>query len=476
MAVELCAAPKIHPDPDIKRNSIGSIAKMVYPTGRTIERNEYYLGGKLKSKCQYVNWRKNGFETCYNIDGEIESKTQYVENKKEGLESHFCGSDVIKIIPYHNDKKEGKEIHYHHNLVMKTIDYRDDKKHGKEMTSGDDGRVTYYVNGKKDGTEIIYGRGEVATKNEWKNNVLHGVCILYHRDVFGGFCYGYRVECTYVDGLEAGPVRKYDSNHHLVETLDIVNGKAHGRRIIYGADPLYEQISEIRYYVDGRLHGENTVFHYREPNPKLIASKTNYNMDVLHGISELYDKTGKVISSILFEHGKAVELLAMEDKKGRELVLEKGEITVFKACVAESKFVFVAIKVPPVAKRVTVHPLYLSELDNPPHVIAGTFPSCSRIEMGTVVKIEDQDGNDYKVAYSFVLKDKGTLGYKILEYKINEEVRAEIFDDSPLRCNTNGIHVHKFPEDCLYWEKYITIDAPKQPKKTVKKPWYMCCC
>lgn len=193
-------------------------------------------------------------------------------------------------------------------------------------------------------------------------------------------------------------------------------------------------------YVDGKVEG---VYRYYQRHGVLVTEKF-FRGGKLEGRGTWWHSNGEVSSECDFERGKPVRLLKHTDSQGRDLILPEGEIEVWKACKSEGVGVYVRLRVPADARRVTPIDTQAS--------LGGR--SCkSRVEYAIVVGIEDEAGKPYQEATSFVYK-KG----EGLVYRVGEIVRPDGYDPNLGRGCGRGINVHRYRDHCTSWFKKLRMN------------------
>ncbi|AYV80748.1 MAG: hypothetical protein Harvfovirus5_52 [Harvfovirus sp.] len=313
-----------------------------------------------------------------------------------------------------------------------------------------------YVLGQKHGLEKIYSSGVLQSQKEYRNGKLDGLTVLYPEGHEND-----RTEIIYVNGIVHGDVKRYEFGR-LVELVEMNHGKKNGiRRLTTAAGYGFRGYEIMQTYKDDLLDGDFEKYGISNSRDerKVLLEKGSCKRGLRDGIYNLYNNEGVLVSSVLYREGKLSKVVLLKGVYGCNFTFQEGEIIVYKACVSEMKFVFVEIKVPADAGRVTVFSKWESIIS-----------SHGRIERGTVMRIEDQFGKLYDRAHSFVLRDdeKKKGEYSVLEYKLGEEIKALNYDDDPLKSDVGGIHVHLFPEECLLWED--TLYKILEPKPIVAAP------
>jgi len=99
-------------------------------------------------------------------------------------------------------------------------------KSGQWTTYDKDGKIksiVNYIDGKKNGEELVFSsRGQIETKNSYKNDVLDGLAGTYKNG-------RPTQEVTYKDGQFHGPTFKYFRNGKMQQEINFKNGKQDGK-------------------------------------------------------------------------------------------------------------------------------------------------------------------------------------------------------------------------------------------------------
>ena len=174
------------------------------------------------------------------------------------------------------------------------------------------------------------------------------------------------------------------------------------------------------WYLDGIKYSETT---YVDGKRSGLWQEWHVN-----GSSEIYEYKNNIIISIV----------SIRDDLGRECVLtqliqEGKELIVWKECKSGEHNVFVELKVPIEAKRIT------------PTNSESRYKS--RVEYAIVQRIFDIVGTEYKEASSCVYSSS------ILTYKVGELIRPDGFDDNITNECGRGINVHAYQDHCRQWFK-----------------------
>lgn len=234
------------------------------------------------------------------------------------------------------------------------------------------------------------------------NEKKEGVYKLYHTN--GNI----NIECEYKDGMNDGECKEWYENG---------------------------QISSKCSYINGKIEGEYIAW-YKNGNK---AEASSYLNGKRQGKLECWTENKEFYGEYEYKNGVIVKINSLCDQDGRENVLPQGtEVIVWKACkslseliCSKGKNVYVKLKVPVEAKRITA--INIARI------------MISRIEYGIVEQIIDKDGNEYNEAKSFVYQDN------ILIYRKGQKVVPNGFNDNILQDYEEGIHVHRYKDQCDTW-------------------------
>jgi hypothetical protein len=165
-----------------------------------------------------------------------------------------------------------------------------------------------------------------------------------------------------------------------------------------------------------------------------------YKNDITSAV-KIFDNYKRLILDCKCEDGVLVEQKIFS-KFGECLNLPEGEIFVWKACKHAEIPVYVQLRVPDEAERIT--PFYqdlLYQLQYPlDHAHRG------RVEYGYVEDIIGLDGTEYDTASSSYCSPALKL-----TYKKGRLVTPDKHDNRPHVFDSHGIHVCLRREDCKFW-------------------------
>jgi antitoxin component YwqK of YwqJK toxin-antitoxin module len=291
-----------------------------------------------------------------------------------------------------------------------------------------------YKDGVIDGRyKKYFDKKNIDEEANYKNGKLEGIRTKWY---ISGQKYE---ESTYKDAKLDGTSKFWYPNGILSQESDWHQGFPHGRYLSY-SETTGKMISEGQYYYSASI-GKH--FEYYD-NGQKKSEKEYPKAGVLEGKCIYWFPTGlphtalsacPVIQKIYdCVDNKVTRVISLKDDMGEEHVLPEGEIVVWKACRhmnsnTEVVFVYVMILVPAEAKRVTVvdtRKIYKS-----------------RISFGRVIDIEDEKGNKYDDAHSYVYSGRS------IKYERNKMVYPNSFDPDPNNECSFGISCHRYKNQCI---------------------------
>ena len=151
-----------------------------------------------------------------------------------------------------------------------------DGVHRQDYTNGA-WEVTTYRNGKKNGASTVY----------WKSGAM-------------------QKESNYIDDLQEGPSRQYFENGTLALEENYKNGKREGLFKVFDQNGAVIQQSV---YKEGLLMGDDGApanGARKEYTSDGGWQENEYRDGKLHGLSKVYDKTGKLLFEKRFANGRAI--------------------------------------------------------------------------------------------------------------------------------------------------------------------------
>jgi antitoxin component YwqK of YwqJK toxin-antitoxin module len=276
-------------------------------------------------------------------------------------------------------------------------------------------------------------QGRLIRRSYYQNNKLHGPNM---RRIFNNTNILQIVKNSYDTGVLNGPYvnQNYNNNKLISQTKsDYLAGKLNGifeeKNYDQNGDVLYYSYKE---YVDDVLNGPA-----RESRTHKITEST-YIAGELDGVVTHFMKDGNLQKySLLYNNGIFQEVVEAIDINNRNLILEDGIITVYKACETLDGV--------PVIVKLRVHQESLRT-----KIIAET--DYQRISSALVEEIKDlsgsildTSGNPYTTCVSFMTESAP------ITYTLNSEVSITDMEESIFVKTGAGIYVHKYNDMAEQW-------------------------
>ena len=236
----------------------------------------YHENGRLKSSGNRVNHVLEGEWSFYNDSGYVTAVHNYKNGKKDGLQKEYFenGKLLSEEILADNVRNGVMKFYNQNGLLVKTIPYENGVENGLSKEYADDGRII---------TITLYDKGYF--KKEEKINRI---------DKFG---------------LKQGTWKEFYPKDKIKTESSFKDDLLHGVYREYGEDGM---VTRMEIYSNGRLVEQN-----KETKVKLeikrdyytggyVKSSVNIRDGVKEGIYRMYDTTGHVIESKLYEKGEII--------------------------------------------------------------------------------------------------------------------------------------------------------------------------
>ena len=371
-----------------------------------------FLNGKVKTEAIF---NKHGalhglYREFYSFGGKKLEKN-YNNGVAHGKEKRwFENGKLEKKLERDNDKLPGKYQEFYVDGTLKEeINYKNSDPYGQQRYWYSNGKLRmeyfygdiynkedeeYYLDGKQ---QEFFEDGQISNSRTYKNGTLVGMEYTWYQ-------------------------------HGIIQTEDewLDENKSPGEQKQTGKSLSYYKDGTCKinkYYKNGKIDGKWEKFY----SNKQLCAECEYIEGKLVKTNQLFNREGKdymlpeVISKDNLIENKSSEDL-MVWKAGKHDTASKEKINVY-----------IKIKVPANVRRVVS--------------LVHTFKFKVRIESGIVMEIVDEKGNTYPNAYSFVHSDD-------FEYIVGATIIPDGFNNNPLTDCGQGIHVHKYKEDCKQWFGY----------------------
>jgi antitoxin component YwqK of YwqJK toxin-antitoxin module len=419
-----------------KPTTISTNFRVIFHTNGQKHKIEPYVNGELDGLYQswhengtkneeisYINGKRHGSYKSWWSNGNKRSEMTYIQGKIYGtfLSWHYDGTKWIETT-YINDKREGQYkqwylggsfiFEFKNDTPIRVISMRDDNNRECVLPSGD---ITVWKAGRSDDKNVFI---QLTVPKE----VRRTTPIFLSTELL------YACKPDYMSRIDYAKVEKIideKGNEYKKASSRIFDGELTKYEV---GKIVYSFCSEYSDNITKRLLGESLCVR---------AYQDHCNMD----FDRLYTKSD---SSCVYEYcdGHIVRVINMYDKEGRDCVLPKGAITVWKTCKSAGKNVYVHLYVPGEARRITPVPPEKSLYEQ----MNKTNRYKSRIEFAQVLKIVDKDDNEYEEAVSCICLDK-----KPLVYTVGEFVYPDYYNDDVMANCGAGINVHMYKDHCDYW-------------------------
>lgn len=362
---------------EVDENNIKNGNLYEYDEKGVILKHEQYKNGKLHGKS--IEWNDVGTKVC---------ETDYENDVKNGVESEWYDTGIEKSVCELRDGALNGMFHTWYATGLKCTEccFKNRIIVGKMLTWHANGTLAACHNyndvGHHSGRCTNYSEAGIMTHDKYYlDDLLHGLSISYHVD---GSVY---VEANYINGSFDGIHRVYRPNGNME--------------------------SEVTYSL-GMRNGSFKTFN----SIGGLFEECEYVNDKKHGVYKEYHDTGRLRCHLLYEHGTIEQIIEMYDELERDLILDDGEIHVWYTSIVDDKWMFVKLKVPTSARRVTC---WFGAGD------------CAKIERGVVSEIVDAENNNYA---SCRLLKFGTV-------EIGSTIDSDYFDDD-ISSSSGSITVHKY--------------------------------
>lgn len=339
-------------------------------------------------------------DSIYTLFGKTtRTKTQMAGRLIEVYEPRQLWLGARRYTRNERGNREGKYEAWHEGGKPEALgSYRDGKEHGPW--------TRWFENGNK------------KEQGEYRDGTKVGRWTRWHEN-------GIRCdEGEFRDGKEHGPWTTWHENKETSRSGSYRDGKMEGQWSWYNGSG---RKTLTVTYKDGREHGLQTCWFDNGTK----SEEGTYHEGILQGLCHRWNRQGTLISLIEYKDNRPQKVVSLVDHNRRENVLPDGEIQVWKACKAGGRYVYVRLRIPADAARVT------------PNTLDGTYKS--RVEYGVVTEIVDDKGKSYDEAVSCIY-----MGVPLV-YRVGREVRPDGFDPDPSVNCGQGIHVQRYRDQCYQW-------------------------
>jgi len=243
----------------------------------------YYENGKIKSEGNRKNFELDSLWKFYNEAGKLVLEITYFHGKKNGIKSSYLDKEIIRE-NFKNDIKEGYTRYYYPDgKIKQDIPFIHGQEQGFGKEYGVDGTIITLTEYKRG---FIIDRLRINRKDE--NGRKQGGWYLFYP---GG---AIQTEGFYKDDKKNGYFKEYTENGDLLKVSKYID------------DVLQTEAQEIQ-----KLDIRRSYY----PNGKVRVTAMFRN-EVQEGLQQIYDSTGKIEKSQIFQNGKVIgEGIIKEDGK-----------------------------------------------------------------------------------------------------------------------------------------------------------------
>ena len=262
------------------RNVEGKEEKGFYVYGEYLGRtadDEIVMEGLL------VKGKKHGDWVERFPDGDV-AEGPYVEGERHGDWSEHDADKDVRSGPYVHGKRQGHWVERLANGDVEEGHYEQGKRQGQWVFRRAKGTVVegFFLHGKLDGDWVVRSSNMVRIKGSHANGTAHGRWIWFFED--GNVA----SEGTFVHGKKNGDWVEYEDGQRI--TGSYAKGKRYGLWLWYGSGEDAENITDLRHYKNGLLHGEYVqylqaveLFSRDAGDPKNYREKGSYVEGKKHG-------------------------------------------------------------------------------------------------------------------------------------------------------------------------------------------------
>lgn len=260
----------------------------------------YFPGGGLSQESNFVNNQLEGPVTSYFEDGTVRDRTIFKNNKPDGLSEAFYPNANPKtkinfsMGQYHGTYEEFDESG---QLVFST-NYSRGVIDGKELQYFPEGTikaVREFRSGELNGSyELNYPDGKPERRATYKKGQPEGEMIEYFPD--GSI----RMKAIYQKGIPSLPIVYFHPNGKVRQRITY-NGQ--GAKVLEENYFSNEQLASSIRFVNELEEGEVKIFN---ENGNLMEIR-NYSKGRLNGTRELFDESGQLTKTEIWENGNKIK-------------------------------------------------------------------------------------------------------------------------------------------------------------------------
>ena len=264
-----------------------------YFSNGALEKEDRYVGGKIKNVTEYSSDEKKATESIYNDKEELENFSYFDTNKNKYFEEKYKSGELKSGIQYAennpnpveiNASKKPFVINDFYGNKLATGNFEKGKKDGEwnhTFPSGIQRLKENYSHGKQNGLSQDYEHnGFLSGIKNYTNDSINGLYEIYEN---GKLNRSY----SYEKGKQNGPYKKYNPDGSISSECYLINGSIHFKKLDYWQNGT---ISTKDTYIEGIITSSETYNNKGEKENNIDYS----------------NKTGKFTTS--FNNGTTIEV------------------------------------------------------------------------------------------------------------------------------------------------------------------------
>ncbi|MCK9421111.1 MAG: hypothetical protein M0Q38_00760 [Bacteroidales bacterium] len=245
----------------------------------------YYESGKIKSEGNRINFELDSLWKFYNEEGKLILEITYQNGKKNGIKTSYLDKEIIRE-NFKNDIKEGYTRYYYPDgKIKQDIPFLKGQEQGFGKEYGSDGTIITLTEYKRG---FIVDRLRINRKDG--NGRKQGRWYLFYPDGI------VQTEGVYKDDKKNGYFKEYAENGDLIKISKYID------------DIIQPEAQEIQ-----KLDIRNEYY----PNGK-VKINAMFRNGIPEGVKRIYDSTGKVEKSFLFQNGNVIGEGIVKDDGNRD--------------------------------------------------------------------------------------------------------------------------------------------------------------
>jgi len=235
----------------------------------------------------------------------INSNGNYVDGLKQGIwKFYFEGGKIKSEITYKNNRKKGPaKVYYKNGQISEEGIWEHNKWVGKYKSYYENGQVSYdwsyNENGERSGVQKYYHKnGKVKIEGNWKGGKESGTITEYYENG------EVKTEKVFANGqCDGASIKTYEQKQIKTDDANVVNNSENS--VVNNSENNDTNVGVF----DG--NGYHTFYNRQRKIEKDGYFLNGYLQEGKHFI---YDASGKLISTKIYEKGKVVKVIKSEFK------------------------------------------------------------------------------------------------------------------------------------------------------------------